>query len=50
MRRFQSLALLALFALSFATQGKAPRMPEMRGAAALEMALRMNGEKIQDNG
>lgn len=47
MRRLQSLALLALFALSFATQGKTPRMPEMRGAAVLEMALRTSAEKMQ---
>ena len=48
-RSIQSLTLLALMAICFLTQGKTPRMPEMRGSATLEMALRMGAEKIQDN-
>lgn len=45
MRALKVLALIALFAISFVTQGKAPRMPEMRGAGVLEMTQRAAGER-----
>lgn len=47
MRRLKTFSLISLFALSFATQGKAPRMPELRGAAVLEMTQRAAVEKMQ---
>jgi hypothetical protein len=48
-RRLSSLLLLAMFALAFMTMGKTPRMPEVRGHAALEMALREASAKAGDS-
>lgn len=47
MRRLKTLSLISLFALSFAMHGKAPRMPELRGTAVLEMTQRAAVEKMQ---
>ena len=47
-RRLNSLLLIAMFGLCFATLGRTPRMPEMRGAATLEMAQREGAVRADD--